>query len=705
MAPTLSLLLLASLAAAAAADLCPEPVIPNGGVAGRKADNFFMGQVRCDRGYQRIGNPRIKCRGGVWSGPLPVCTVLGACPSIDIPTNGRAIPVRGSRGSAFRFGCNRDFHLLGEKVSYCVDDTWSHDKLPVCARNTCDQSSMHDIPYGEALSMLGGALYRYRCNEGLAMHGSSSLYCDGESWNSTKPTCLLAPAAPTVELLVDGHITSTVRPGDLALITCHAKTGNPVPEVQISFAGETSDSMNYKSSMTVTVPEGQEELEVSCTASNMAGEETETIPVTVLSPPSSAVLTGPSSLLRNSEHSFGCRVEGGNPAPQVTWTVVDEEGERKEKGEEGEEGQATFTLLTKDTNKMVAVTCTAENGEGQAEDSLHLPVHYLPSTVEVSGPTSATSGDLVTLTCTASTAFPAPALEWRVHPAEMAEAMAEGFTVLEEMEDGAVVATSELSLTPTAGLLSVECLARTEGLGETRSLGHEVVVVDTTTTTTTTEETTTKTEASTTTTEEATTKSTEAPVLFGLRPGTVVAPGHLLTLTCTAEVGQEGAITWMEGDKRRSEDAEEHMLAGKLVSSLEIEAEEGETTVTCFVTGQEERTASIVVEAREGVEGVTLANEYDEEDEEYYTEEDYEGDATADNAADAIAAFAATDVEEQVFSQPEVKAEVKDAGLKETKEMGVSAKFNHVAARFSNSSTGLLPSLLLVVAAALKHLW
>ena len=104
-------------------------------------------------------------------------------------------------------------------------------------------------------------------------------------------------------------------------------------------------------------------------------------------------------------------------------------------------------------------------------------------------------------------------------------------------------------------------------------------------------------------------------------------------------------------------------------------------------------------------DSVTLANEYAEEDEEYYTEEDYEGDATADNAADAIAAFAATDVEEQVFSQPEVKAEVKDAGLKETKEMGVSAKFNHVAARFSNSSTGLLPSLLLVVAAAVKHLW
>ena len=51
MAPTLSLLLLASLASLAAADLCPEPVIPNGGVAGRKADNFFMGQVKLQHIY------------------------------------------------------------------------------------------------------------------------------------------------------------------------------------------------------------------------------------------------------------------------------------------------------------------------------------------------------------------------------------------------------------------------------------------------------------------------------------------------------------------------------------------------------------------------------------------------------------------------------------------------------------------------------
>ena len=79
-----------------------------------------------------------RCRKGVWSGALPVCTgqpiiimtmmiiammiiarmimimatnlisppsfpVFGSCQPIEVPINGRVIPVRGSRESAYRF--------------------------------------------------------------------------------------------------------------------------------------------------------------------------------------------------------------------------------------------------------------------------------------------------------------------------------------------------------------------------------------------------------------------------------------------------------------------------------------------------------------------------------------------------------------------------------------------------------------------------
>ena len=192
----------------------------------------------------------------------------------------------------FRFGCNRDFHLLGEKViiafdihifdiwplfvshvifktwddeclkvSYCVGESWSHEKLPVCASEFIPPKSLHlsvmhnahfirsstrpllyDFNAASSPSAQGthatrprcltspmerlsaclvelstGALStisytdiqgswrnmvsvnlsifyppiddglncRYRCNEGVPMSGSESLYCDGNSWNGS----------------------------------------------------------------------------------------------------------------------------------------------------------------------------------------------------------------------------------------------------------------------------------------------------------------------------------------------------------------------------------------------------------------------------------------------------------------------------------------------------------------------------------------
>ena len=42
-------------------------------------NSMLLHQVRCDRGFQLIGNSRLKCKNGIWSGPTPVCTVLGDC--------------------------------------------------------------------------------------------------------------------------------------------------------------------------------------------------------------------------------------------------------------------------------------------------------------------------------------------------------------------------------------------------------------------------------------------------------------------------------------------------------------------------------------------------------------------------------------------------------------------------------------------------
>merc|ERR1711892_426037 len=215
------------------ADLCPEPLVTNGQVSGRTSPDFFYGQVRCNVGFHLVGNPVIKCRAGTWSGTIPVCAAIGSCPALPLVENGRNIPIRGSRQSAVRFSCYRGFRLVGERISHCMGERWSVEELPVCARATCEEEGMEDIPFGEARREEDGAVYRYRCEEGVPMEGSSLLYCDGRKWNGTVPSCLVPPSTPDLEILPS--VTSTVTvlvPGHPVMITCQS-SGHPAPQMEI----------------------------------------------------------------------------------------------------------------------------------------------------------------------------------------------------------------------------------------------------------------------------------------------------------------------------------------------------------------------------------------------------------------------------------------------------------------------------------------
>ena len=158
-----------------------------------------------------------------------------------------------------------DFEDVDPKVSYCVGESWSHTKLPVCASESIS-SSFHSpnhpfihvspsinpteigksvYPHKHPLKKSQGtpatrpqcltsptarrsacsvelstgnspdwvlspivslnsasiedhlpldddnALTRYRCNEGVPMSGSESLYCDGNVWNGSVRNNLL----------------------------------------------------------------------------------------------------------------------------------------------------------------------------------------------------------------------------------------------------------------------------------------------------------------------------------------------------------------------------------------------------------------------------------------------------------------------------------------------------------------------------------
>merc|ERR1712192_92369 len=244
----------------------------------------------------------------------------------------------------------------------------------------------------------------------------------------------------------------------------------------------------------------------------------------------------------------------------------------------------------------------------------------------------------------------------------------------------------------------------------------EVTVMDTTTSTT-----------STTTTSQP----LGLPIVFGLRPGSVLRPNKEVVLTCSAVVKGEGNLQWMVGNQLRGEGAELHRKDGKLISSWKYTADLDDTSVACVVEGEEERSTAIELNIKEdnGQQTVTLRNmdddddegygseEYDEEEyeEEEEYDEEYEEDAATDkseeaNAIENLSASASLAQEDQMsaFEDSEPVAKVLDAGLGESEKIGVSPKMtpSFKSSRFSSSSSSLIPSILsliLALAACLRH--
>jgi len=407
-------------------------------------------------------------------------------------------------------------------------------------------------------------------------------------------------------------------------------------------------------------------------------------------------------------------VHGGFPKPEVTWIITDSEGERREKGEVGEDGLPVFDLGVGDNEKEVTLTCEAENEEGETANSLTLPVHYLPASVSVSAPSSASVASSILLHCQSAQSFPAPSLVWRIVD-QMEEVVREVDTVMEEQEDGNMIATSDLRLDAGAGLLTAQCIAKVEEIGEVASDVMEVMVMDTTT--------------STTTTTTRTSQPLGPPVVFGVRPGSVLRPSEEVVLTCSAVVEGEGNLQWMVDNQLRGEGAELHKKDGKLISSWKYTANLDDSSVACVVEGEEERSTAIELNIKEESQETVTLRKMDDDDEEYGSEEydddyeeEYDGEyeegseedaATDKSEADAIenlSASASLPQEDQMaaFEDSEPVARVPDAGLGESEKIGVSPKMipSFKSSPFSSSSSSPIPSLLsllLALAACLRH--
>merc|ERR1712123_100240 len=399
------------------ADLCPNGEVKNENV---KNENVFFGEVTCNKGYHLVGASKtIKCRHGVWSQKeLPVCSAIGVCPSLPSLINGRNIPIQNSRGSAYRFKCNRGFKRFGELRTHCEGNGWSHESMPICTKASCDETGMLDIPYGEGRAMLRGAVYKYRCNHGVEMGGSNTLVCDGERWNGTVPDCNVLPDEPELELIVSGNAVTAVKPGDWVLVTCQAGGGHPVPDIGLTLDGlpaGSKDFRNYRNSFTFTATEEDDGKKIVCRAMNKVGSSSASTELGVYAPPTNAAISGPPAIYHNGEFTFECAVEGGNPTPAITWSVRDHLGQTKEmKGQNMGQGLSRMLLKTDSEEREISINCLGENNQGVVSHTMHVDTHYLPKSIEITGPTTAEPGETLHLSCLAAAGFPAPALKWRI---------------------------------------------------------------------------------------------------------------------------------------------------------------------------------------------------------------------------------------------------------------------------------------------------
>ena len=110
------------------------------------------------------------------------------------------------------------------------------------------------------------------------MQGDDTIYCDGQYWNGTVPTCLVPPNSPDLSVSILGSQSSSseesivvVKAGDVIDAVCHAGGGNPVPDVRISLPGYEGVWQSMAVSAQIVITEDKCDGMIVCIAANSAG--------------------------------------------------------------------------------------------------------------------------------------------------------------------------------------------------------------------------------------------------------------------------------------------------------------------------------------------------------------------------------------------------------------------------------------------------
>jgi hypothetical protein len=206
---------------------CIVPEFKNGKINAQGNTRAWSGHFECDPGYLLYGRKILKCRDGIWSSSPPVCTAVGICDPTKLPeiANGKKIEIKQFRGALERYECIHGYRLHGQRQVHCTSDGWNIQEYPICASLDCDDTLVERIEHGKSKKLSKGSVYRYRCEPGSVLVGSSLVYCNNGKWNDTAPRCTVGPVSVTISA------PDYIHRGNSARISCESSESNPPAEI------------------------------------------------------------------------------------------------------------------------------------------------------------------------------------------------------------------------------------------------------------------------------------------------------------------------------------------------------------------------------------------------------------------------------------------------------------------------------------------
>ncbi|XP_072335929.1 membrane cofactor protein-like [Scyliorhinus torazame] len=150
----------------------------------------------CDVGYKLVGRSFRICTAIGWDGQIPACDPI-ICP--DPPVIDDGIASSSPSGDNWEYGmvvkytCTGDKSLIGTKELVCIANGHWDNAPPKCKAVRCLRPP---LPENSSIVSGFGPVYKYmdaisyRCNKGLAIVGSSIIYCgENNAFEPSPPTC------------------------------------------------------------------------------------------------------------------------------------------------------------------------------------------------------------------------------------------------------------------------------------------------------------------------------------------------------------------------------------------------------------------------------------------------------------------------------------------------------------------------------------